>query len=52
MRSRSRFLALYRIVANGRFTSGIHCMEGYFRMDGKLIYLVGRTGPAGTVSLR
>ncbi|SEN41731.1 ribose 1,5-bisphosphokinase [Pseudomonas sp. ok266] len=35
---------LYRIVANCRFTSGIHLLEGVFRMDGKLIYLMGPSG--------
>ena len=41
---RSRFLTLYRIVANGRFTSGNHVMRGYFKMDGRLIYLMGPSG--------
>jgi ribose 1,5-bisphosphokinase len=35
---------LYRIVANGRFTRGIHAVGGVFRMDGTLIFLMGPSG--------
>lgn len=35
---------VYRIVANCRFTRGEHRLEGVFRMDGKLIYLMGPSG--------
>lgn len=44
MRLESLFLTLYRIVANGRFTRGMHLLGDVFRMDGKLIYLMGPSG--------
>ena len=43
MRMQSLFPTLYRIVANGRFTSGKRA-RGHFGMDGRLIYLMGPSG--------
>lgn len=40
----SLFPYLYRIVAICRFTRGRHVPEGVFRMDGRLIYLMGPSG--------